>query len=336
MDTINLPGPVKVAILLQSFDDKARENVLKSLSDTQRATIQGHLSQMGEMAAPLVEKVAREFTAMANRISCKQESNAFGSTQRVGSGNRSAPRSADEKHPTQQASESPNLKVIQSLEPKQLLELVKYEHPQTIATILTHSKTEAASEVLSLLPDKIKGNVALRIANLDTVSPGVVEEIGKVFEEVLNNRETVSTQNIGGAGRLAEILIQLDGSTSEMILGEIEETDPELATQVKKKMFVFDDLRLVDDKGFQMVLRKIETRELAMALKAASEEVRTKVLKNLSARAGEMLGEEIEELGPVRMKDVEHAQQEIIRVVQDMATKGEIAIRGRGGEEFIV
>jgi len=140
----------------------------------------------------------------------------------------------------------------------------------------------------------------------------------------------------GGVDRLAEILNQTDEISSELILNEIEETDAEMAAQIKQQMFIFEDLVMVDDRGFQKLLRKVETVELAIALKAASDEVKEKVFKNMSERAGAMLQEEIDDLGPVRMTEVADAQQAITAIIQEMETKGEIIISGRRGEEIIV
>jgi flagellar motor switch protein FliG len=227
------------------------------------------------------------------------------------------------------------LELLQSLETDRLIQLIKDEHPQTIAIIIVHLKTETASKILSGLPDEIKTDVAVRIANLDRVESGMIEEIDKVFEDVLKNSKGSATQEAGGVGRLAEILNQIDGVSGGIILNEIEENDFELADQIKQRMFVFEDLVLVDDKGFQKVLRKIETKELAIALKAASDEVKEKVFSNMSERAAEILKEEVEVMGAVRMSEVALAQQTVTRIIQDMEAKKEVIISGRGGEEFI-
>jgi flagellar motor switch protein FliG len=151
----------------------------------------------------------------------------------------------------------------------------------------------------------------------------------------LKNKKTSVASVSGGVDRLAEILNQADEISSELILNEIEEAQPELAAQIKQKMFIFEDLILVDDRGFQKLLRRVETKELAIALKAASEEVKQKVYKNMSERASEMLREEMETLGPVRMKEVSDAQQAITAIIQEMEAKGELIISGRRGEQII-
>ena len=164
----------------------------------------------------------------------------------------------------------------------------------------------------------------------------MVEEVNEVYKEIIKNKKSSVANISGGVDRLAEILNQTDEISSELILSEIEETDAEMAVQIKQKMFVFEDLVLVDDRGFQKLLRKIETVELAIALKAAPDEVKDKVFRNMSQRAGAMLQEEIEDLGPVRMTEVADAQLAITGIIQGMEVKGELIISGRRGEEIIV
>ena len=324
MDPRNLAGSVKVAILLQALSPAASQLLLNSLSPSERDKIQGHLAQLGPIPKELAETVAREF---ADKIKVAQSGQVPGAmTLQHGAANDSS------SEPTDADS---NLKAILSLDADQLYELIKDEHPQTIAIVLVHLKTAVASEVISKLPDGVKTDIAIRIANLDKVMSGMVEEINSVFEEILKNKDTSMKRFTGGVDRLAEILNQTDESSSELILGEIEGNDTDLAAQIKQKMFVFEDLILVDDRGFQKLLRRVETVELATALKAASEEIKDKVFRNMSARAGEMLREEIEDMGPVRMKDVSDAQQKITAMIQEMEARGDVVISGRRGEELI-
>ena len=318
MDTKKLAGSLKVAILIQSAGEEKSQKILNRLSSSERELVKKHISQMGMISPYVVEKVAKEFAEMAGPVKPPQIKDASMSEEEAGS-----------------SVISSNLELLQSLETDRLIQLIKDEHPQTIAIIIVHLKTETASKILSELPDEIKTDVAVRIANLDRVESGIIEEIDKVFEDVLKNSKSSATREAGGVGRLAEILNQIDGVSGGMILNEIEENDSELADQIKQRMFVFEDLVLVDDKGFQKVLRKIETKELAIALKAASDEVKEKVFSNMSERAAEILKEEVEVMGAVRMSEVAFAQQTVTRIIQDMEAKKEVIISGRGGEEFI-
>ena len=215
------------------------------------------------------------------------------------------------------------------------MQLIKDEHPQTIAVILVHLAPNVASLVLGNLPDEIRADVALRIANLNKVLVGMVGEIEKVFDEILKNKGQTSSQEAGGVGRLAEMLNKIDGTVVEEIIEGIEKNNPEVAEKVKQMMFVFEDIVMVDDKGLQKVLRSIESKELSIALKAASDAVKQKIYRNMSQRASEILKEEIDVIGAVRMKDVTDAQQKITRIIQEMERKGELVIAGRGGDEFV-
>ena len=320
MDTKNLAvaGSLKVAILIQSIGEEESRKILGSLSSGERELVKKHLSQMGTISPDVVEKVAREFTEMVGQVKPRQIKDAS--------------MSGEEDSSTIKPS---SLKILRSLEADRLIQLIKNEHPQTIAIIIAHLKAETASKVLSELSDEIRSDVAIRVASLDKVLSGMIEEIDRVFEDVLKGSEISVTQKAGGVKCLAEILNKTSGTFGELILNEIEEIDPELTVQIKQMMFIFEDLVLVDDKGFQKVLRQIETSDLAMALKATSEEVKEKVFSNMSERAAEILKEDIETSGAVRMTEVTEAQHRIAKIIQDMEAKKELVISGRGGEEFI-
>ncbi len=327
MEPTRLAGSIKVAILLQAIGEDRRQPILNRLNEAEREMLNGHLAQLGQVSPALVEKVAAEFTRRLQERQRPKIENR--------NGNASPPASPEVKTQQPDNGGSAQLNALLSLEPEHLVQLIKDEHPQTIAVILVHLSTEVASEVLTRLPDEKKAEVAKRIANSEKVVAGMIEEIEQVFADILQGDKAAVTHKVGGPNRLADILNQADGSTTQMILDEIEDENPEMAAQIKQMMFVFEDLVLVDDKGLQAMLRKVETRELAVALKAASEDVRAKIFRNMSERAGEMVREEIEALGSVRMRDVETAQQAITRLIQDMEEKGEVVIGGRGGDQFI-
>jgi len=318
MDPKKITGSLKAAILIRSLGPRVAGVILNSLDEEEKTVVNRHLGQMGAVSTEVIEYVAKEFTdtvamrSNAARLAPPSKDNHAGKN-----------RNAD----TEDEDESEGLKAIESLAAEEIFELIKDEHPQTIAIILIHLKTASASDVLSRLSDEIKTDVAVRVANLDKVNADMVEEVNAVFKEILKNKRSSVANVSGGVDRLAEILNQTDEISSELILNEIEENDAEMAAQIKQKMF--------DDRGFQKLLRKVETMELAIALKAASEEVKEKVFRNMSERAGAMLREEMEDLGPVRMKEVSDAQAGITNIIQEMEAKGEIIISGRRGEEII-
>ena len=297
--------------------------MLKRLSESEKEIINDHLAQIRTISPDVVEQVAKEFAAIARRYKSKQGRFATdrGTQAKTGGDDSNAAGSG--------------LKAISALSAEEIYDLIKNEQPQTIAVILVHLSTSVASDVIAKLPDEIKTEVSMRIVNLDKVTASIVDEVNEILKDILKTKRNTISKVSGGVDRLAEILNQTDEISSELILNEMEEADMELAAQIKQRMFVFEDIIQVDDRGVQKLLRKVETMELAIALKAASEEVKEKIFKNMSERAGEMLKEEIEDMGPVRMKEVEDCQQNITHIIQEMETKGELIIAGRRGEEII-
>lgn len=323
MDLKQLTGSVKVAILANAVGPQAAQAILARMDEADRQRIHRLQAKLGVVPQELVDKVAREFLV------------ASGAPLQLTNPEEAARLEEDEKKRAKANSPASKLEAIQEIEPNQLAQLIKDEHPQTIALILVNLEPDVASDILSRLSDEIKADVSFRIASLDKVLSGTMKEMDKIFEDILKNKDNMSTQEAGGVARLAEILNAIDGGIAEQIIDEIEEEDPDLADEIKQMMFVFDDIVLVDDKGLQKVLRSVESQELAVALKAATEDVKEKIFKNMSERASEILKEEMEVTGAVRMKDVTDAQQKITRIIQDMERKGELIISGRGGEEFI-
>ena len=299
--------------------------IFNSLSENEKQVVQDHLDQMGVVSADVVEYIAKEFINTAVMRAHVPHLTPPAKPENTG----------DDDSGDDVEDEFEGLKAIESLGADEIYELIKDEHPQTIAIIIIHLKTPVASDVLSLLADEIKTDVSVRVANLEKVNTDMLEEVNFVFKEILKNKKSSVANISGGIDRLAEILNQTDEISNELILNEIEENDPDMAARIKQKMFVFEDLVLVDDRGFQKLLRKVETMELAIALKATSEEVKDKVFINMSERAGTMLQEEMDDLGPVRMKEVFDAQGAITNIIQEMEVKGEIIISGRRGEEII-
>jgi len=332
MNPNKLAGSLKAAILVHAIGSEAASSLLGRLGDAERTMIYKLQSQMGKISPDLVERVAQEFLSNVGSGQLPHVPQVEGGGNGGGSGEATSP---ENEEGGDSASMPTNLTAVQNIEAGQLVQLIKDEHPQTIALIIVNLKPNSASDVLGQLPDELKADVAYRIASLDKVVSGMVEEIDKVFAEILQNKDNTTTQEAGGITHLAEILNQIDGASAEQIIDEIEESDPDMAEEIKANMFVFDDIIYVDDKGLQQVLRAVESNELALALKAATDEVKAKIFKNMSERASAILQEEMEVAGAVRMKDVTDAQQKVTKVIQEMERKGELIISGRGGEEFI-
>jgi flagellar motor switch protein FliG len=225
---------------------------------------------------------------------------------------------------------------MRKTEPQQLLNFIQSEHPQTIALILAYLEPEKASIVLSALPPERQSEVAKRIALMDTTSPDVIKEVEMVLERKLSSIAPQELTNAGGIKSVVEIINRVDRGTEKTIMETLEVQDPELAEEIKKLMFVFEDIVIIDDRSVQRVLREVESQDLALALKGASNEVSQKIFHNMSQRAADMLKEDIEFMGPVRLRDVEEAQQRIVNIIRKLEDAGEIVVARGGGDEVIV
>lgn len=225
---------------------------------------------------------------------------------------------------------------MRKTEPQQLLNFIQSEHPQTIALILAYLDADKAALILSALPPDRQSEVAKRIAIMDTTSPEVIKEVERVLERKLSSIAPQELTNAGGVKAVVEIINRVDRGTEKTIMEALEIQDPELAEEIKKLMFVFEDVVLLDNRSVQRVLREVESQDLALALKGSSSEVSEKIFSNMSSRASEMLREDIEFMGPVRLRDVEEAQQRIVNVIRRLEEMGEIVIARGGGDEIIV
>ena len=218
----------------------------------------------------------------------------------------------------------------------QLLNFIQDEHPQTIALILSYlSSGQAATIIAALSPDK-QAEVAKRIAQMDRTSPDVIKEVEKVLERKLASLVNQDYTIVGGVDSIVEILNTVDRGTEKHIIESLEIEEPELADEIRRKMFVFEDILSLDDKSIQRVLREVDNNELATALKGSNEEVQSAIFNNLSKRLAAMIREDMEFMGPIRLKDVEEAQQKIVNVIRKLEDTGEIIISRGGGDEIVV
>lgn len=225
-----------------------------------------------------------------------------------------------------------------NIDTNQISSFLQQEQPQTIALILAHLSAEKAADILSALPEMMQAEVMIRLAKMSRTTPEVIAQIESVIKEKLAGTFNTNLSAIGGTKAVAEVLNLVDRATERNILEMFEDREQELAEEIKKLMFVFEDITSVEDRSMQKVLKEIDTKDISIALKAASEEVKSKIFRNISTRAAEMIKEELEFMGPVRLKVVEEAQQKIVNIVRRLEEEGEIVISGRGGsdDELIV
>jgi len=225
---------------------------------------------------------------------------------------------------------------IRRTDPGHLLNFIQQEHPQTIALILAYLEPNKASIILQSLPHEIQSDVARRIATMDRTSPEVLREVERVLEKKLSTLSSEDYTAAGGVESIVEILNLVDRSSEKMIIEALEDEDPELAEEIKKRMFVFEDIVMLDDRAIQKVMREVDSQELAKALKSVDTEVQDKIFRNMSKRAAGMLKEDMEFMGPIRLKDVEEAQQKIVSIIRHLEDTGEIVVARSGEDELVV
>ncbi|NYE56897.1 flagellar motor switch protein FliG [Carboxydothermus ferrireducens] len=225
--------------------------------------------------------------------------------------------------------------MLRKADARQLINFIQNEHPQTIALILSYLLPEQAAMILSSMPAEMQSDIIKRIATMERTSPEVIREIEEVLEKKVSSVFEQNYTRAGGIEAVVEILNRVDRSTEKNILENLEQENQELAEEIRKRMFVFEDIVTLDDMAIQRVLREVESRDLAFALKGSTEEVKQRIMKNLSKRAAEMLNDELAYMGPVRLKDVEQAQQKIVAIIRRLEEAGEIII-SRGGEDALV
>lgn len=226
--------------------------------------------------------------------------------------------------------------MLRNIDPKQLINFIQNEHPQTISLIMTQLPSGSAAAILSDLPQEVQADVAYRIATMEKISPDVINELEVLLERQFEDVGAGDLSFSGGTKTIAEILNLVETSAEKAIMETLESESPDLASEIKNLMFVFEDIILLDNRSIQRILKEVETKDLAIALKAASEEVKNKIFSNISERVAAMIKEEMEFMGPMRLSDVEAVQQKIVEVIRRLQEEGQIIITGRGGKEELV
>lgn len=326
-----LSGRRRAAILMVSIGSELAAEIYKNLADEEIEQITVEVATLGPVDPALSYQIIEEFyhTALAKQylnqggISLAKDilERALGSVKAMEIITR-----------LQGALQVSPFDFLKKVDPNHLLNFIQNEHPQTIALILAHLEYEKSATIMSALSPELQAEVSMRIATMDQTSPEIIGEVERVLERkiatVLSQEFTV----VGGVEALAELLNRCDRSTEKTILETLEEENQELAEEIKKLMFVFEDIILLDDRAIQQMLKEIDQKELAVALKGASDEVKDRIFNNMSKRAGDMIKEDMEFMGPVRLRNVEEAQQRIVTVIRRLEEAGEITI-SRGGEE---
>ncbi len=329
-----LTGKEKAAILLISLGPDVSSNIFKHLDEEEVEKLTLEIANLNKINPELKKKIQEEFLQL-RRANDYINSGGINHAKKIlekSFGKEKTKAIINRLTATLQVRPFDS---IRKSDPSQLLNFIQGEHPQTIALILAYVSPSMASEVLSALSPDIQSEVARRIAVMDRTSPEIIKEVEAVLEKKLSSVMANEYASAGGISAIVDVLNQVDRGTEKNILDKLEEDDPELVEEIKKRMFVFEDIVLLTDRAVQLVLRQVETHDLALALKTASDEVEDIITGNMSNRAAEMLAEDIEFMGPVRLREVEDAQQRIVNVIRELEESGEIVI-ARGGESEVI
>ncbi len=326
----------KAAILINYLGKDAIKILLKRLDDADIRKLLNQMSKLRIVPVHITKKVLEEFYEMVS------ESEDYIFSEEAGSKESVIEAVGEERARGILGGlniASGNQRTLESLEmvdAKSLATFLVNEHPQTVAVIMAHLEPEKKGEVIRRLPETLQAEVVLRMANLEHVDPELIAEIDKVLKHQLSNTATVEQASLGGVQPVAEMLNVMDKNTETSIMSRLEEKDPLLAEEIRKLMFVFDDISKLDGRGSQTLLKEVPNERVLWAVKTANEEIKQKVFKNLSARAAEMLREDLGGLGPSRLSDVEGAQQEIVNVARRLESEGKIMIARGGSEDAMV
>ncbi len=332
--TQELTGKQKAAIILITLGTELSANVLKAMREDEIEDLTMEIANLRRVAPEVKDRVQEEFY----QLSMAQDYIAAGGIEYAREMLEKALGSSKAQDILNKLTASLQIRPFdfaRKTEPGQLLNFLQNEHPQTIALVMSYLAPEQAGVLLSALPAIQQVEVAKRIATMDRTSPEVLKEVESVLEKKLSSFVMQDFTLAGGIETAVAILNRVDRGTEKTIMEALEEESPELADEIKKRMFVFEDLVMLDDRSIQRVLRDVDMKDLALALKTASAEVSGLIFKNMSKRASEMLKEDMNMMGPVRLRDVEEAQQKIVNVVRQLEDSGEIII-ARGGEDEIV
>lgn len=331
---MSLNGVQRAAVLLMVMGSENAAEVLKHLNPKEVQTLGGAMASLQNVNKPTMSKVMDEFI---NEVS-NQTSVGIGSEEYIREmminalGEDKANNMIDR---ILLGSGNKGLESLKWMDPRSVAEVIRLEHPQIIAIVLSYLEPDQSADVLKMLPERVRPDIMMRIASLEGIPPSALQELDKIMEQQFSGSQNVSQNTMGGYKTAANILNFMEGSIESAIMETIGEHDQDMQESISELMFVFDNLNDVDDRGIQSLLREISTDTLTLALKGADDGLKEKILKNMSKRAAEMLREDMEARGPVRLSEVEAAQKEIISVARRLAEEGEIMLGGGGGEEFI-
>ncbi|MGC1951576.1 MAG: flagellar motor switch protein FliG [Gammaproteobacteria bacterium] len=330
----SLDGASRAAILLLTLGEQSAAQVLQHMGPKEVQRLGSAMATTKNISQRQVNDVLREFLELAGQhtalgidsetyvrsvlVKALGEDRANGLMERILLGG-----------------STHGLDTLKWMEPRAVAEMIRNEHPQIMAIVLSYLDSDHAAAILSQLPQRVRTDVVIRIATVDVVQPAALQTLNEMLEKQVSGTSSVHTSSVGGPKIAADILNFADSTLEGEILDQLKELDAELGQQIQDLMFVFDNLRELDDKGMQTVLREVSSESLLLALKGTDNALKEKVFKNMSKRAGEMLREDLEAKGPVRVSEVEAAQKEILSIARRLADEGQLSLGLKGSEELI-
>jgi flagellar motor switch protein FliG len=328
-------GVEKSAIFLMTLGENEAAEVLKYLEPKEVQKISAAMMTLKNLSRDQIAQVFHEFLVSASsKTTIGMDSNDYIRnmlTKALGDD-----KAAGLLDRIMHNSDTSGIESLKWMEPGAVAEMIGNEHPQIIATILVHLEPDMAASVMKFFTERTRNDVLLRIATLDGVQPVALRELNDVLSKLMSGGGTGKKSLQGGVGAAAEILNYLGGTLESQVMENVRNFDPDLAQKIEDKMFVFENLLEVDDRGIQLILREVQSESLIVALKGASEELREKIFKNMSQRAAEMMREDLEAKGPVKLSEVEANQKEILKIVRRLSDEGQIALGGKGDEDAYV
>jgi flagellar motor switch protein FliG len=330
-----IAGARKAAILMVLLGDEASAGVFRFMQETEIQEISREISRLGEIDSEVADSIIEDcFRLTLAEAFLARGGPEFAKKLLVKAfGVESSKKLFDYLNVSLQST-LVGFDNLQKADPVQLSKFIQSEQPQTIALILAHLNSSQAAALLSSLPAPLRGDVVMRMANLQQISPDVISKITSILEQKLRSLGDFSRESYGGIRAVAELINRMETKAAASILEKVENDNPELALSIRNLMFVFDDVLLIDDHGMREILQRVDKKNLTMALKGTNEEVRNHFFGNMSARAVEMMREDMDVLGPVKVRDVENAQQQIVSVVRELDQSGVLKLKG-GGDEYI-
>ncbi len=327
-------GADKAAIFLLFIGPEATTRVFEHLDDDEIKKIGQSMAGLGHVSRPVIDKVMQEFTGMTDPSSgfFSQGEEFVKKVLEKSLG----PQKAELLMLELYSSRGEMVDILANMDGKTIANFLSQEHPQTIAVILAKLKPKQTGEVIGHLPQELQADVIMRIADVDQVSPEILSEIDDVIKKEFTSMGGVQRFKVGGVEKVVEVFGHLDRSREKQILDSLDVLNPPLAEIIRKHLFTFEDIFTLDERSIQMIMREVSTETLTLSLKTCTDELKEKIFRNISSRAAELIKEDLEVMGPVRLSDVEKAQTEIVKVASKLEEEGTIVIAGRGGDDVLV